>query len=125
MASAAAVAARLSRQRFLAREGTYSGTYIQRQHDRGLTQRVVHHPAAEPLPPVAMTPERVLPGMEIRLVPLSKFEGGGSNSPEAQQECGICLAAFVAGDPCRIPACGHIFHARCLRQWFSAGNSAS
>ncbi|XP_051142709.1 RING-H2 finger protein ATL56-like [Andrographis paniculata] len=33
-------------------------------------------------------------------------------------DCAICLESFVEGDECRnIPACKHLFHAKCLGRW--------
>lgn len=121
MASAAAVAARLARQRFNQREGTYSGTYIQQQYNRSLASgqqsvRVIQQPPSEPQ---SILPDKLQPGMEIRLVPLVYYDGSSNNSEK--EECGICLSAFVEGDPMRIPQCCHKFHSKCLRQWFNAG----
>jgi hypothetical protein len=134
MAAAAALAVRRSQERFRNGQGTYSGTYIQRQYNRQLSQSRsgssgavagVHHNPVEPDRPLPPLPSKICPGMEIRLCTLTDYSRrGGSSSTttpdESPEECGICLAAFADGDPLRVPPCGHRFHASCLRQWFNA-----
>ena len=38
---------------------------------------------------------------------------------EEQEGCSICLAEFVEGDELRMLGCLHVFHRRCVDQWFA------
>ena len=52
--------------------------------------------------------------------------GGKSSNPadSAQTECSICLDTFVLQEKLRrIKGCGHLFHHRCIREWFATGDS--
>ncbi|KAM5554016.1 RING-H2 finger protein ATL56 [Rosa sericea] len=41
-----------------------------------------------------------------------------ASSSSAQSDCVVCLDAFREGQWCRkLPACGHLFHRRCLDTW--------
>ena len=114
---------RLRQQRdALQRDGTYSrGTYIQQSINRDLqrTQRTSLAPDAQL--DESSDVHSVKPGMEIKLVPMVQYEApscAGDGSATFREECGICLAPFVSGEALRTPACGHRFHAKCLRIWF-------
>lgn len=106
----------------------YSGTYLQQEYNAQLRRERVSAAGAalaeEPLPTanthhpadgVATPPLR--PGMEIKLVPLVKYDASSSMN----SECGICFEAFGPDDQLRVPSCGHGCHARCLRLWFARG----
>ena len=62
-----------------------------------------------------------LPGHEIRLCELRRYAFDESAESAEEDECAICMVAFAADDSLRVPKCGHAFHAKCLRKWFSDG----
>lgn len=41
-------------------------------------------------------------------------------SPDASDDCSICLEYFNEGEICRVlPVCDHVFHARCVDTWLT------
>lgn len=44
-------------------------------------------------------------------------------SGDAQTECSICLENFAMPEQLRRVACGHLFHPRCIQEWFATGDS--
>ena len=49
---------------------------------------------------------------------------GSQSADSTQTECSICLDAFVLQEKLRrIKGCGHLFHQRCIREWFATGDS--
>ena len=42
---------------------------------------------------------------------------------DAQTECSICLENFVMQDQLRRIVCGHLFHPRCIQEWFATGDT--
>lgn len=45
-------------------------------------------------------------------------EGG-----DAQTECSICLEHFAMQEQLRRVGCGHLFHPRCIQEWFATGDT--
>ena len=42
---------------------------------------------------------------------------------DAQTECSICLENFVMQEQLRRVGCGHLFHPRCIQEWFATGDT--
>ncbi|KAL0023024.1 hypothetical protein WJX79_000521 [Trebouxia sp. C0005] len=42
---------------------------------------------------------------------------------DAQTECSICLENFVMQEQLRRVGCGHLFHTRCIHEWFATGDT--
>ncbi|KAG0602873.1 hypothetical protein M758_10G048100 [Ceratodon purpureus] len=58
----------------------------------------------------------------ISSLPLVAYQKG--MVPKEDAGCSICLNNYDIGEiVCRLPRCGHIFHIRCLEEWFRTDGS--
>ena len=56
-----------------------------------------------------------------QLRPSSKHAAACSG--DAQTECSICLENFALQEQLRRVGCGHLFHPRCIQEWFATGDT--
>lgn len=47
----------------------------------------------------------------------------GSERFQEHPECSICLAPFGDADEIRLTSCDHVFHSRCLKNWFKVNHT--
>ncbi|KAL0054876.1 hypothetical protein WJX82_003653 [Trebouxia sp. C0006] len=56
---------------------------------------------------------------QLRQADKNRDKSGG----DAQTECSICLEDFVMQEQLRRVGCGHLFHPRCIQEWFATGDT--
>ena len=56
---------------------------------------------------------------QLRQADKTRDKSGG----DAQTECSICLENFVMQEQLRKVGCGHLFHTRCIQEWFATGDT--
>ncbi|DBA97276.1 TPA: hypothetical protein ACH3X1_015021 [Trebouxia sp. C0004] len=56
---------------------------------------------------------------QLRQADKMRDKSGG----DAQTECSICLENFVMQEQLRRVGCGHLFHPRCIQEWFATGDT--
>ena len=56
-----------------------------------------------------------------QLRPAGKHASDAPGDP--QTECSICLEEFVYQQQLRRVGCGHLFHPRCIQEWFATGDT--